>query len=524
MKMIFNLLFCLLLAGNLNAQTFEWLRTQEVDYEYNPASIDYTVCTDNENNVYFFGMKEHLTFYNFSMGHQFIKKYSSDGVLNWEKFITGEAHALAILADAAGGIYLAGNFITMIDFWGELTLDYSGITPNNFIVKINAEGEVLWGTILEDYTMVYGNLYTLTTDQAGLVYIAYTDFMDSWILIMNEDGTIIDSIVQENVMLITGIDVDNSGNIFASGGCANLNSTFGGVIFPAPFSYATYVVKYNSSHEPQWVRYIEDITCSQFQVKSDQSGGVYLAGQFFPETELDTISINGSNWVYDFILTRLSPTGEFLWAIECPEVLTGDATVGHMHYLETDGDGNVVMTGFTRGSIDWGNGMVTNQGDMYYSVIVWNVSPSGLINWMKTAGGAGYDEGESLAVDQNGDVYLAGVASGSVTFDTIELNTDDSVFPFLAKIQTSTTTTIIPTFSETLLPVYPNPANDLVNLISDGSGIVKIFDIGGNLVMTGEVDETLEQINVSGIPRGFYFIRYYSTATIESFRSKLIVR
>lgn len=332
MKKFLFILVVLLTASAGKSQTFEWVRTAQIDYEYNPGMLQYTSCTDTEGNIYFFGLQEHLIFYNQAMGNQFLRKYNPQGELMWEKIITGEGLASGIYCDNNNGIYLFGQLHTNLSFWDELTLYYEGISINSFFVKINTTGEVDWGLNMEDLPLESGTISDLVATSSGNLYVAYSTWIRSYILKMNTDGEYLESVIQEDVSLISGIDADDSGNVFAAGSCAGASSSFNGVSFPAPFAYSMYIVKYNTDFEPEWVKFIEDITCTTLKIKYDDNGGLYVAGQLFAETALDTIVVHGAEWVYDFFLTLLNADGEFQWAIECPEVLTGDATVGQLQF------------------------------------------------------------------------------------------------------------------------------------------------------------------------------------------------
>lgn len=506
MKKLYLLLLVLPFAFSGMSQTFEWLKTVEIDYEYNPEMIQYSTCTDSDGNIYFFGLQELVLFYNEAMGSQFLKKYNPQGGLEWEKLITGEGLAAGLYCDHSGGVYLYGQMHSNLDFWGELTLDFAGVSTNGFIVKIDYDGEINWGLNLEDLPMESGTVSDMTSDDSGLLYVAYSTWINSYIVMIGSNGNYSGAIIQEDVSIVSGVDVDDDGNIYAAGGCAGFYSTFGGVSYPAPFPYSMYIVRYNSGLEPVWVKFIEDITCSQLRIKCDNLGNVFVVGQIFAETALDTIIIQGAEWVYDFFLTRLNAEGEYEWVLECPQVLTGDATVGKLQYLNTDSEGNALLAGFTRGIIDWGNGNISNSGDLYYSIIIWNVSPQGIVNWLKTGGGDGFDNSHSLATNTSGDIFLAGIAGGTATFDTINYITDDFVYPFLAKLDMPAVTNVNGREEQQLLIVYPNPATDRILIRAEGAESYSIFNSFGEKVKIGLITGISHQIEVDDLAPGIYFI------------------
>jgi hypothetical protein len=506
------------------AQTFEWLRTVPIDYEYNPDMIRYSAVSDQQGNVYFFGLEEFETFYNEAMGSQFIKKFNAGGETLWQRTISGEAAAGGIYTSIAGDIFLYGEMHSDLDFWGQLTLYVTGITTNAFLVKMDAAGDIGWGLNLEDLPFESGVISDIVSVEPDLLYFAYSTWLSSNIVVMNTDGEYITSIVQENVALVSGLDADEEGNIYAAGGCAGWNASFGGVSYPAPFPYTSYVVKYNSDYEPEWVKFIEDVTCSVLKVKYDHNGGLYLSSQLFAGTLLDTIQLQGASWVYDFYLTRLNPVGEFLWALECPQVLTGDATIGKQQYLSVDPEGNALLAGFTRGTIDWGDGIVSNTQDYYYNIMIWNVNPLGEINWIKTAASEGYDDSHSISCDPQGNVYLAGIAGGTAVFDTIIYETDDFVYPFLAKLNSQAMTAVAENDGKDEMDVFPNPANDRIFVHSNEPGEISIYNLQGNKMMELKAESGWQTVSIDDLPGGSYLLRFQSSLSPGFKISRIIVR
>ncbi len=77
MKKIFTLSLILVLFGTFSfSQSFSWVRTENVEYEYNPGMITYTTCANPQGGSYFYGIQEHVAFYNESMGDLFLKKFN----------------------------------------------------------------------------------------------------------------------------------------------------------------------------------------------------------------------------------------------------------------------------------------------------------------------------------------------------------------------------------------------------------------------------------------------------------------
>ena len=71
-----------------------------------------------------------------------------------------------------------------------------------------------------------------------------------------------------------------------------------------------------------------------------------------------------------------------------------------------DGSGNGYVTGHFTGTVDFGAGDVTSNGD--YDVFVTKVNAAGVHQWTTTFGGTTTDLSSGVAVDGSGNVYTTG--------------------------------------------------------------------------------------------------------------------
>ena len=153
------------------------------------------------------------------------------------------------------------------------------------------------------------------------------------------------TIEQQNVNIISSVSVDNEGYIYTAGSCANANSKFANVTVPATFSYTTYVAKYSPTGVYQWVKYVQDITCPDPQVKAKSQNEVYFSSTLNGAYAFDTIIAEGPTGGYDFFIAKLNATGNYQWVREIPG--TGRAFVGKRNYLNLDTAGNIYFAGST---------------------------------------------------------------------------------------------------------------------------------------------------------------------------------
>ncbi len=57
-----------------------------------------------------------------------------------------------------------------------------------------------------------------------------------------------------------------------------------------------------------------------------------------------------------------------------------------------------------------------------------------------------------------------------------------------------------------IVKVYPNPANDVLNIVTTGNVEYQLINSVGQVVMSGNVDGSA-RINVSGLNSGVYFLK-----------------
>lgn len=502
---LIGIITLIILSANVRAQTFEWLRANSIDYTLNPDYLYSTVAADQDNNVYFFGPETFSMVYGIAaFGNLFIQKYSNNGDLLYVKTISGDGSVTGIVTDPDGYVYLYGKYISTLDFWGDLSLTNEGLNLYHFLVKIDENGNVLWGKNLNETEEFLSNFEAVATDNQGNVFIGYDTWWNSYISALDDDGNIINTITQENVKSISSISVDNQGNIVASGTCANIQCNFNGVGYDCPYTYNYYLVKYDSAGNPMWVKFVEDITCQFSKVVTDGDNSIYWSGPLYVDTRFDDIHAMGPDWVYDFYLVKLNADGEYQWLREVPEVTTGDASTGSLHHLDVQSDGNIVITGFTRGTIDWGNQVVSEGNGFDHDILVLNFSPDGTTNWAKTAGGQSRDRAHSIFCDNNDNLFIAGFAENAVSFDTINYQTDDFIYSFVAKLNTELTTLNEAQYVSRLT-VYPNPVGDYINFQQTNYDEVAIFNSMGQTVMQSK-EKGNSSLDVHGLQKGLYFL------------------
>ncbi len=100
-----------------------------------------------------------------------------------------------------------------------------------------------------------------------------------------------------------------------------------------------------------------------------------------------------------------------------------------------DSLGNSYVTGSFTGTAVFGDISLDSNGDG--DIFIAKLNSNGVWQWAKKAGGSGYDCGQSIIIDPNGNSYVTGYFSGMATFGSSTLTSYGSNDIFVAKLNSS---------------------------------------------------------------------------------------
>jgi hypothetical protein len=162
----------------------------------------------------------------------------------------------------------------------------------------------------------------------------------------------------------------------------------------------------------------------------DSSGNVIMTGEFYG----DTVDFGGgaltSVGTADIYVAKFSGTnGAHIWSKRF-----GSTADDVSYAVAADNSGNVVLTGFFTGSVDFGGGPLTTTRGTDADLFVAKFSSAGLHLWSKRFSGGSTECGYGVAVDGSGDVLVTGDFAGGVDFGGGQLMTAGFYDSFLAKL------------------------------------------------------------------------------------------
>ncbi len=167
---------------------------------------------------------------------------------------------------------------------------------------------------------------------------------------------------------------------------------------------------------------LEDVGSS---IVVDASGNVYITGYFAGTANFSGIS-KTSMGSFDIFVAKYSSSGTLQWV-----QTAGGSSFDLGISIVVDLNGNVIITGRFQETVNFGNISKTAFGN--YDIFVAKYNNFGALQWVQTAGGIGSDVGNDISVDASGSVFITGSFSETANFGGIVKTSAGNTDIFLAK-------------------------------------------------------------------------------------------
>lgn len=370
------------------------------------------------------------------------KSFAQTPTWQWAKGAgsTGNEASVGSALDASGNLYVVGWYTSANITFGSITLTNTGAyTADVFLVKYDAAGNAIWAKTFGGIDGDLGN--GIAVDPTGNIYITgwYSSAsftMDSYTLTNSAASTSDVFIAKLNSAGTTlwaksaggaladrghGIAVDALGNVFTTGvfGSSTINFGAGALTNVAPGTNDFFIVKHNTAGTAQWSKSCGGTNSDAgLSAAVDSLGNVYVTGAFSSSAinfGAGTLTNAGAR---DLFLVKYDGLGTAVWSVRSGGSLDD---IGNAVAVKKNA---VYITGaFNSTSLAFGTTTLTNAGAGTSDIFLTKYDINGNAVWAKKSGGSDSEEGNGLAIDSFGNVYLTGYfSSSSITFGTITIN------------------------------------------------------------------------------------------------------
>ncbi len=364
------------------AQIWDWtLISNHVNNQNSSGSQGQAITTDRMGNVYMAGyfidsvaIGDSIIF-GFPYNELLIIKFSSSGQMVWLKHTGGQNngnHVSGIAVDDSGNCYITGA-INSTCYFDTIVVSTLGANPIFFVAKINNNGVFEWARVAE-------RTYQYAASVGEKLAIS-----------------------KHNEIYVTGsfeYDFSLDGITFYHDKQAD--------------QFDIFVLKYNQAGKLMWVR-LAGSTLDDFSksITVDSSGNPYVTGKIKNNAIFGPIILHTYSSAYDGFITKLDTAGNFLWAKHFGSTQHDIGTsVSYSQF------GYLYLTGVINGNSYFDSVYVQHKGgnDMFIA----KYGLDGNVLFAKGFGGINNENGESIFVNELGNILVAGSFDGTAVFDSVQ--------------------------------------------------------------------------------------------------------
>ena len=152
---------------------------------------------------------------------------------------------------------------------------------------------------------------------------------------------------------------------------------------------------------------------------SDENENIYILGYFSGSIDFDpdpdTYEFESSNGLEDIFIAKFSKEGKYLWS-----VAVGSSENDRAYSMAADKYGNFYITGFFSGTFRFDDNKEPLVSVGNEDVLILELDKNANIKKAFGFGGIGSDVGNSIKIDNNNDIHLAGTFENSFSIGSDE--------------------------------------------------------------------------------------------------------
>jgi hypothetical protein len=414
------------------------------------------VITDSNGDVYVAGsFEQSATFGSITLTSAggddiFVAKMNSSGGWLWAKQAGGpnDDHGADLAVDSGGNIFLTGEFQSTAFFGSDsMTAGPSG-NDDFFVAKIDTWGNWQWveGVDCHNNGRCYGA--SIAVDSAGYAYVtgSFTRDVDvgtttlAWAGVEDIFVAKIDTWGGWQWATMAGgaqgydraysIAVGPNGNAYLTGE-VQFTSTFGNNSITANGGSDVFIAKISQQGDWLWSGSAGGSSISEGNsIVVGSQGEVYICGVFYTDISFGNISYSIGGVSNSFIAKALiqGNTVGWDWAIQVSSSSSNSA-----QDMAVDSNGDLIVTGWFRGTTNFGTSVMTSSGNM--DIFVTKILSDGNWSWTKSAGGGNSDAGLGIDTGPQGNLYISGYfIQNTISFGSINVPPSGGFDAFVAKM------------------------------------------------------------------------------------------
>lgn len=273
-------------------------------------------------------------------------------------------------------------------------------------------------------TGMFGGTVDFDPGAATFNLTSYGSAYDAFLVKLSPAGTLLFALHFGGAGSVTRgsmVRLDNSGNIYVTGTSTNTADFDPGAgvasLTSSPFE-DIFICKLNPAGALLWAKRIGGTGYDlPGGLAFDAANNPVLTGEFSDVVDFDpgagtsNLTSTGSS---DIFVWKLDASGNYLWAKKI-----GGANSDSGKSIDCDAGGNIYMTGYYNGTVDFDPGAaafnLTNAAPL--SMFVLKLDAAGNFIWAKTAGGSGNCSPTNLRVGVAGNILITGSFRDVVDFD-----------------------------------------------------------------------------------------------------------
>jgi len=245
-----------------------------------------------------------------------------------------------------------------------------------------------------------------------------------------------------------------------------------------------------------------------YDISIDAFGNTYTTGYFTGTIQFGNQSIFlTSSGTTDIFLCKINSQGVYQWAVKA-----GGTGTDRGLSIKTDANGNSYITGYYQGTATFGSTNITSVNSSQDIFLV-KYNSSGVLQWVKSAGGSSGDIGNAVNIDNSGSVYITGQFAGTAFFGGNSL--------------TSMTDPTTGAPSQDVFIAKYNTTNGNEIWVRKGSakyadrGMDIACDPNGNVYVVGQFSDTItfDYTHNNSMFNACFLIKYNSAGSEQWFRS-----